>query len=265
MIYKDLLIASENAQKALSGCVNESKKNCGAIAKALDNGDLRALDKRIQEMEEILKKSEESLKALKAGVSSFDRSEYVLSGDYRKEIVGELEKQAIDVKDGEGMVLEVFPNKISINGETQEITIDKKRLYCLNPEIIVDTVKKTQDKMASASFNAERFIKELSSAYEQYISIESVKKNKKPVRNYVKLSEIYKMLAPTARAKKDYDIQSYAFDLARLFNMGTVITKDGYELDWDTSRNLDKSAIRILDGNGNENYLKSLRFQQSEY
>ena len=265
MDYKELLKLVEDTKKEMSTLVSESKKEYTAVDRGLAAGDLRAVDKKIGELEQTLKAECETLSALKEKIASFDRAEYITSGTFKAQIVEECAAQKLDVKDGEGQVLEIFPNKLSINTDTQEITVDKKRSYCLNPAVIVSDIKKTQDKMSSAQFNEERFLKELSLAYEQCINLEAARKGKKPVRQYVSLANIYKMLAPTARAKKDYDMQSYAYDLSRIFNIGTVITKDGYKLEWNTNRDMEKNAIRILDRNGNEFYLKSIEFVESEY
>ena len=265
MDYREMLTSLDEVKKTLTVLVDDSRKEYATVKKGLELGDLKTADKKVQELEETMEEARASLTALKEGMAAFDRADYVASGAFKRQIVEECRKAKLDVKEGEGLTLEIFPNKLSINPETQEVTVDKKKSYCLNPSVLVETIRKTQEKLAASNFNEERFLKELSTAYEQHIAIESSRKGKKVNRSFVKLTDLYKLLAPTARAKKDYDMQSYAYDLSRLFNAGNVLTKDGYALEWDTSRNLDKGAIRILDGAGNENYLKSLRFTESEY
>jgi hypothetical protein len=74
------------------------------------------------------------------------------------------------------------------------------------------------------------------------------------------LDKIYKFLAPTARARKDYDKQAYAFDLARLYEKGTDawISKSGKRYYFGTSRD-GKSGIRVLSSSGVESFINTLK------
>ena len=66
-----------------------------------------------------------------------------------------------------------------------------------------------------------------------------------------------------SRFRKDYDQQSFAFDLARLYGSDLEAAKDGRKLQFGPSRNIGR-AIRILDKEGNEQYLATIRFFESE-
>ena len=66
-----------------------------------------------------------------------------------------------------------------------------------------------------------------------------------------------------SRFRKDYDQQSYAFDLARLYISGMDETKNGRKFQFGTSRKGNKS-IRILDMNGQEQYLATICFYKQE-
>ena len=73
-------------------------------------------------------------------------------------------------------------------------------------------------------------------------------------------SKIYKRMAPMARARKEYDMQAFAFDLARLYEAGPSawVTKDGTRYTFGTSRD-GASGIRVLSATGVESFISTLR------
>ena len=62
-----------------------------------------------------------------------------------------------------------------------------------------------------------------------------------------------------SRFRKDYDQQSYAFDLAKLYNSEAEETKSGRRFQFGSSRD-GKKGIRILDKNGQEWFLSTICF-----
>ena len=52
------------------------------------------------------------------------------------------------------------------------------------------------------------------------------------------LTKIYKNMVPMARARKEYDMQAFSFDLARIYEAGTDawVTKSGQRYYFGTSR-----------------------------
>ena len=63
-----------------------------------------------------------------------------------------------------------------------------------------------------------------------------------------------------ARARKDYDMQAFAFDLARLYEEGpdAWVTKNGAQYAFGTSRD-GASGIRVLSRAGVESFISTLR------
>ena len=218
--YEALYAELNDAEKKMNSAVAEAKKQAAAILKATEGGDLKGLDK----------------------------TAYISQGDFKQQILDECEKQNVDVKETGGNVLEMFPNKVTINPESQDVSVDKKKLSCLRPSALVSYVKKEQEKMGKASFNEQRFIEDVYIAYEACIALETVK------------TEIYKKLAPTSRAKKDYDQLNFAYDISRVYSSEGRYTKNGLLMEIDTSRTADKNAIRILDAFGNEYFLTTVKF-----
>jgi hypothetical protein len=108
-------------------------------------------------------------------------------------------------------------------------------------------------------FNTSVFINELAAAYDLAVIVKK-SEDKHPRQEYsLFLKDLYEYLAPTQRARRDYDLQSYAFGLARLYASDTEETKDGRKIEFGPSKNA-KKLIRILDQNGREQFLGTVRF-----
>ena len=64
-----------------------------------------------------------------------------------------------------------------------------------------------------------------------------------------------------SRFRKDYDQQSFAFDLARLYISGIEETKNGKKFQFGPTR-VGQKAIRILGRDGKEQFLATIRFYE---
>ncbi len=256
MNYEELFSQLSSVEKTLNDSLKDGTKSCKTILKDTESGDLKDLDKAIKAMEASIESQKAALTAIREAVEGFDRTKYVVEGDFSKQMLEECEKNEIDVRDLGGMVYDMFPSKITISRDTLDITLDKKKVQCFRPKALVQTVKETQEKLKKEKFNDERFIKELAAAYDLVV----LKKGKKLKGGNAQIKDVYAMMTPTARAKKEYDIQTFAFDLARLLASGTRYLKDGRFLDIDSSRH-GNDAIRYLDVNGNESYFSMICFR----
>ena len=173
--YEALYAELNDAEKKMNSAVAEAKKQAAAILKATEGGDLKGLEKSLGDLAAALSAQSEKLEEIKASLSSFDKTAYISQGDFKQQILDECEKQNVDVKETGGNVLEMFPNKVTINPESQDVSVDKKKLSCLRPSALVSYVKKEQEKMGKASFNEQRFIEDVYIAYEACIALETVK------------------------------------------------------------------------------------------
>lgn len=148
----------------------------------------------------------------------------------------------------------MFPYRVKLDTENQDIYLDRKKVQCLHPRVFVDMVRKGQEKLNKAPFNALVFASELSEAYDLAL----LKLKKQPEAD-IYLTSLYKFLAPMSRFRKDYDQQSFAFDLARLYISDVEETKNGRKFQFGPSR-VGGKAIRILDRDGKEQFLATIRF-----
>jgi hypothetical protein len=126
-------------------------------------------------------------------------------------------------------------------------------------------IKQSQDKLHKAAFNVNAFLNELADAYDVAMlrkqSKDKLRKSGKfeSKEHEISLRDLYSIMVPMQRFRRDYDMQSFAFDLARLHHTDIEKTKDERYFEFGPSRN-SKTLIRILDREGKEQFLGTIRF-----
>jgi len=249
-------------RNGLAGYVKNVKDTAGAavsaqkkIQKNIDLGNLTEVRKQLAALQEAAALLSRQAEALQEQVDQFDVQDYFVSGDFTRQLLDACERKEIDVK-GEKGVYEMFPYKIRIVGDDErqgEVWMDRKKVQSCRPEYVADTVKAGQTKLFGAKFNAAAFISELGEAYE----ITCLRSGGR-IGSTQALAKIYKNLALMARARKEYDLQAFAFDLSRAYEAGPEawVSKNGTRYKFGTSR--DGSGIRVLSSTGVESYISTL-------
>lgn len=253
MNYEELYEAYQVLEKEMKDKINAVQKYYKAIAKEMEGGDLKSFRRDITLLEAAAAEESRILKDMEKLEAAFDSREYFEDGEYAAQMLTACEELGVDVQ-GEFPVYEMFPYKVKIDTENQDLYLDRKKVQCMRPQSFAKQVKAGQDKLMKATFNALAFANELADAYDLAL----LKLKKQPDAD-VYLTSLYKFLAPMGRFRRDYDQQSYAFDLARLYAAGLEEIRDGRRFQFGPSRNNNKS-IRILDSNGVEQYLATIRF-----
>ncbi|MEG0687422.1 MAG: hypothetical protein RSF83_07815 [Hungatella sp.] len=253
MNFEDLYQSYQLLEKELKDRMVVLSKLQKSIGKDMEDGDLKSFSKDMEAMQAASGEQTRILSEIKQLEEAFDSKKYFEEGSFVEQMLSYCKENAVDVK-GEFPIYEMFPYKIRFDSENQDIYIDKKRLPCTRPASFVKKVKVGQDKLLRASFNAQTFANELAEVYD----LDALKRGK-PADGDLYLVNLYKLLAPMGRFRKDYDQQSYAFDLARLYSSGIREIKDGRHLQFGPSR-MGSKSIRILDLNGREQYLSTIRF-----
>jgi len=247
-------------------CVKEIKEKTDAQSRAvkrvqqcLMSGDVNSLPKLFSALRDASREREDALSRLESLTTEFDGREYMASGDFAGQMLECCRQLDVDVQ-GSFPVYEMFPCRVTINPETQDVTVDRKRLSCLRPSKLVSDIKTELDKLARASFNAPSFAKELAAAYDLAILKAS---GKKPCAADTPLYvlDLYEYLTPMRRYKKEYTKHNFAYDLARLYAADDLCLDDGRKIRFDTVRDA-KKAVRILDQNGTEQFITTIRFHQ---
>ncbi len=255
--YEELFEALQPLEKALGDAASAVAKYHKSIKKNTDTGNLTEVKKSLDAAAETANLLQERIQTVREAVEGFDTQSYFAEGDFTRQLLDACRDRGIDVR-GETGVYEMFPFKVRITGDAEhdgEIWINRKKLPSFRPSYAADLIRAEQQKLYSARFNELSFMTELADAYE----IACLKSGSR-IGSTQSLDKIYKYLAPTARARKDYDKQAYAFDLARLYEKGTEawVSKAGNRYFFGTSRD-GKSGIRVLSSTGVESFINTIR------
>lgn len=253
MNYENFYEEAQPLEKALKDGVQTLQRLYKAVVKETDGGDIKALTRDLATMAQSAAALSDAIARFRDFAEGFDTKAYLESGDFAGQMLSYCEESGVNVR-GEFPVYEMFPFRVKIDAENQEIYLDRRKVPCVRPKSFVETVRKGQEKLNKASFSAITFAGELSDAYDL-----AVLKLKKQPKSDVYLANLYKFLAPMGRFRRDYDQQSFAFDLARLYTSGLEETKSGRRFQFGPSRNNNK-AFRILDQEGKEQFLATIRF-----
>lgn len=257
MDYEILLKAYEEAADRLKAQIAGQQKLLKRMGKSMELGDVRGAGKDLMQLAELCSAATETIGEIKAIESGVDMTSYLASGDFAGQLVEICRARGIDII-GEENSYEIFPYRLRINAQDEEALINGKKAPGLRPAAIASMLESNRNKLLSANFNAEKFAAELAAAYD--VAILHGAKGKKPVPDAdVYLNTLYKYLAPMARFRREYGAQSFAFDIARLYSAGDTILPDGRRLQFGPSRNNNR-AIRILDADGREFFLATVRF-----
>lgn len=253
MDYEDLYLQYQALEKALTEKTRAVVKLQKSISKEMGSGDLVKSKADLSSMNQTSVEVTQLLEQIQSLVTGFDTLHYFESGLFVQQMLNQCKEEQVDVV-ADSPNFEMFPYKVRIDAENQEVYLDRKKLSCMRPSSLVKQIKEGQAKLMKATFNAAQFANELSNAYDLCLI-----KMKKAPGSDVYLQTLYKFLVPMSRFRKDYDQQSFAFDVARLYASASLEVKDGRHFQFGPSRNNDK-ALRILDKEGQEQFLATIRF-----
>ncbi len=258
MNYEDLYQTLQAQEKSLKDTMSSLSKLQKAIGRETESGDIKSLSRDLKAMTEAAAAVSSILGELETAVNDFDTKAYFESGDFAEQMLAACGEREIDVQ-GNFPTYEMFPYKIRLDAENQDVYMDRKKVQCVRPKHLADTIKAGQEKLNKAHFNAQTFLGELAEAYDLAV----LKLHKRPGVDLY-LSSLYKFLAPMSRFRKDYDQQSFAYDLARLYNSGEEATKSGRRFQFGPSKNNSGKSFRILDNNGKEQFLSMICFYDKQ-
>ncbi|MGN0905705.1 MAG: hypothetical protein ACI4NM_01035 [Bullifex sp.] len=261
MNYEEFLESFRSVSKSVKDAAAKAAAIEKKMSRNAENGDYRSLEKDITSLENTALTLSDAAKELSSCISSFDSKGYFTSGDFTSELVGLLRSKGLDVLENNPSY-EVFPTRIRIGAEEQEVIIGKKKTPTMRPAVAADTAAAIVAKLNSASFNASGFAQDLENAYLSCILAENEKAGAKKFTwgAHISLLNCYKAMTPLSRSRKEYDETAFAFDLARLYReyaAGTLETKSGKRISFGTARG---KAVRILDAYGQEQLLSSVSF-----
>lgn len=254
MNYENLYEALQPQEKSLKDSIASLQKLSKAVMRETESGDIKSLSRDLNTIEEMVFSLSAILDGLKSSVEGFDTKAYFENGDFAEQMLEVCREEEVDVR-GEFPVYEMFPYRVRLDAENQDVYLDRKKVQCMRPQSLIDTIKAGQAKLDKASFNPQTFLNELSDAYD----LAAMKLKKSPGSDIL-LSNLYKFLVPMSRFRKDYDQHSFAYDLARLYNSDIESTKNKRGYQFGPSRNSSTKSYRILDKLGKEQFLATICF-----
>ena len=208
MNYENLYETLQPQHKSLKESLASLQKLSKTITKETDGGDIKNLIKDLDSMAETAAVLSSALESMRAAVSGFDTK-----------------------------VFEMFPYRVKLDMENQDVYVDRKKVQCMRPQSLVDTIRSGQEKLNRVSFNPAVFASELADAYDTAV----LKMKRQPTAD-IYLSSLY---------------------LARLYISRIDVTKSGRRFQFGPSRESNKS-IRILDKNGQQHFLSTICFYKQE-
>jgi len=253
MDYEVMYQAYQTLGKALREKNANLVKLHKSLSKGMETGDLKQASKDVASIDSVNQDIGKIMQELRSVLDSFDTKAYLAEGWFAAQLLELCRQQQVDVI-GDYPNYEMFPFSVRLDADNQDVYIDRKRISCSRPADLVARIQNGRERLMKASFNAAQFANELANAYD--LALTDLKKES---QSDIYLQKLYTYLVPMSRFRKDYDLQSYAFDLARLFMAGNVTIKDGRSFQFGPSR-VTKKAIRILDDQGHEQYLATIRF-----
>lgn len=147
--YQDLLPQQKNVKDGLAAL----QKLFKAVNREVEGGDVKSLVKDMETMVQAVSALADSVKAMKASADGFDAKGYFESGEFAAQILAACAEKGVDVR-GESPVYEMFPYRVKVDTENQDLYLDRKKVQCMRPESFVDIVKNGQDRLNKAPFNA---------------------------------------------------------------------------------------------------------------
>lgn len=262
MLYEEFLEEFRTLEKSVKESLKKLSSLEGRIAKDAEKGDIRAAEKDSAALESATEAYLGAKARLKAHLEGFDYRSYFIDGTFTEEMLSSLREKGLDVV-GDYPNYEVFPTKIKLDAESQEVVLGKKKIVTMRPECVASSTKELVDKLKAASFNAVGFAQDLENAYTLMMARENEKAGSKKFTYgaYLTLLDLYKIMVPLSRSRKDYDDLAFAFDVSRLYienEKGSFVTKSGRTVSFSTGRG---KGIRILDGSGNEQLVSTISFR----
>ena len=255
--YEELYENLQPLEKALKDSAGTVARLQKTIQNNTETGNLNEVKKSLAALSEAALLLKERVDETDAAVNDFDAEEYFVSGDFTKQLLEYCGQKNVDVR-GEKGVYEMFPYKVRITGDAEhaaEVYINRKKCPSFRPSFVAETIRIGREKLFRANFNAQSFMTELAEAYETACLKSNVR-----IGSTQKLDKIYMTMVPMARARKEYDKQAFAFDLARLYEAGTDawVTKGGKRYYFGTSRD-GKSGFRVLSSSGVEAFINTMK------
>ena len=259
MDYRDLYEGMQPVEKQMKDCAGQTAKFYKNLLKDVENGDLKDLTRALAVYKDVIENQRAVAGRVEELLNGFDSAAYFSGGEFAEQLLRECEAMGVDAR-GTAPVFEMFPFRVRIDMENQDLYLNRKKISCMYPKAFAASVKAAKERLEKENFKAEQFAQELGDAYDL-----ALLKSGRREGTDVKLTVLYKLMTPLSRQRKEYDQQSFAYDIARLYesDLQGEVLKDGRMFQFGPSRE-NPSAIRILDKEGREQFFTTISFSKRE-
>lgn len=221
------------------------------ILSGIETGDLDKVLNALTRLNEL--KNQEILYCnnIQAVISSFNFADYCRNG-FHEDFMRACSESGVVVS-GNSPDYEVFPFLVRVIPDEKCVLINKRKVKGLKLSNIVKEIKKEHKILMDSPFGATDFLKALSNSYQQLANQKGLKGQPMP------LTEIYDLLTPMGRWKREYPKRLFAFDIYRLIRSDQIIY-NGRRCEFGFTRYIQR-AFRVVNEFGQEAYYGSLNFR----
>ncbi len=137
MNYENLYEALQPQEKSLKDSIASLQKLSKAVMRETESGDIKSLSRDLNTIEEMVFSLSAILDGLKSSVEGFDTKAYFENGDFAEQMLEVCREEEVDVR-GEFPVYEMFPYRVRLDAENQDVYLDRKKVQCMRPQSLID-------------------------------------------------------------------------------------------------------------------------------
>lgn len=259
----EVLVSIEKALAKTEADTNTTLKAAQTVANAIRKMRAASHTGNLKELSLTIEAAEKAIEILKQQFANtrvgwdFPQESYLSDGSYVKEILTTGEQMGVRILERDDRLF-CYPSIIRILPAERSALIDKTKIKNLRPTILVNYLKKNQQKRPN--FRPEVFLEALYKAYEKVIATRQKELlGSEPVIAMLELYELFIGLAPGR--SKEYSKHEFARDIYLLDKSGIKTTKNDRRMTLHPPRNkFDRKAVGIIKEDGEEIYYRSISF-----
>jgi hypothetical protein len=213
-----------------------------------------------QELQQLGDRWEQVQATLQEGIQT-DQA-FVASDAYPQAIEQALKDAGVPIK-GEYPVYEFPPFKLTFTSDTIRLGMGRRsqQIRAFAPDQVAAWVAREYRRVIDSKFDANRFCRELLSAYELLNQL-SVKADQTLWGHSIPLKDIYRLLTLRQSSRQDYPEPLFTYDLARLKEQPEIFY-ESYQFELAPSRN-QASSFLLVNSRGQESRVSNLVIYQKE-
>ena len=143
MNYENLYQTLQPQEKSVKDSLASLQKLFKAASRETESGDIKSLTRDIGSMAEAALALSSALEDIKDNLGSFDTKTYFESGDFAAQMLEACQEKGVDVR-GDFPVYEMFPYRVKLDTENQDVYLDRKKVQCMRPQSLVSTIQNGQ-------------------------------------------------------------------------------------------------------------------------